>query len=395
MENENTIQYNFSPLYNALHLLGGKDNLKACILIQNALNDFFTDFECTEVIYTENTDKEFFGINIRPLGIDILSMIQTDGYNKKYNRYAVEFDSKLCEQCNEMQLASLLLRDINEINNTNIIEFAISTIDCICANKGIVLNASQVAKSPNLLLFGVEQLIRNHTSIFCKDDFDELVLANDFIRAYDLTESFESAFEIVTRINNPLESQVTSKSLLLNWYLSLYNDIDSNNRYIIVTLRKCLDYTASKLIKRSIINALKDVEILGENQLNRYISITEATKKKGSLFSQIKYNGLRSIEEDLYEYSMRIKNVDTQDEAIIIMRQISSRMEILDDYLMNQEDLSDTERERWQKVFDKYERLREELSKKTVYNKKMYGLFVDYNALQNMSGNSITMNTYY
>ena len=92
---------------------------------------------------------------------------------------------------------------------------------------------------------------------------------------------------------------------------------------------------------------------------------------------------------------MRIKNVDTQDEAIIIMRQISSRMEILDDYLLNQEDLSDTERERWQKVFDKYERLREELSKKTVYNKKMYGLFVDYNALQNMSGNSITMNTYY
>ena len=45
--------------------------------------------------------------------------------------------------------------------------------------------------------------------------------------------------------------------------------------------------------------------------------------------------------------------------------------------------------------YKKYLELRDALSKKTVYNKKMYGLFVDYNALQNMSQSGNLMNTYY
>ena len=108
----------------------------------------------------------------------------------------------------------------------------------------------------------------------------------------------------------------------------------------------------------------------------------------------MKKNGLRSIEEDLFEYNMRLRNVETQDDAILLMRQINSRMSILEEYLDNEE-LDEKDRKRWEDCYKKYLELRDSLSKKTVYNRKMYGLFVDYNALQNMSSNGNLMNTYY
>ena len=33
----------------------------------------------------------------------------------------------------------------------------------------------------------------------------------------------------------------------------------------------------------------------------------------------MKKNGLRSIEEDLFEYNMRLRNVETQDDAILLI----------------------------------------------------------------------------
>ena len=53
-----------------------------------------------------------------------------------------------------------------------------------------------------------------------------------------------------------------------------------------------------------------------------YTSLTESAKKKMSLASQIKYSGLKSLEDDIYEYRMRIKNVETENDAIYIIRQI-------------------------------------------------------------------------
>ena len=91
---------------------------------------------------------------------------------------------------------------------------------------------------------------------------------------------------------------------------------------------------------------------------------------------------------------MRIKNIETENEAIYVIRQINNRMAIISDYLETEE-LTEIDRERFFKLYDKYDGLREELSKKAIYNRKMYGLFVDYNALQQMSNSGMTMNTYY
>ena len=114
-----------------------------------------------------------------------------------------------------------------------------------------------------------------------------------------------------------------------------------------------------------------------------YVSLSEAAGKKRSLFGQIKDSGLRAIEQDVYEYMMRIKNIEDEDDALLLMRQINNRISILEDYIYNEE-LTEAQYNKWNGVLQRYLELRENLTKKAVYKQKMYGLFADYNALQQM-----------
>ena len=84
---------------------------------------------------------------------------------------------------------------------------------------------------------------------------------------------------------------------------------------------------------------------------------------------------MRSLEDDLYEYSLRVKNVDEQDEALMILRQLNLKISMIDDYIVT-EHLTESERERWENLMRKYQMVRDELSKKATYSEKYYGLFV-------------------
>lgn len=54
---------------------------------------------------------------------------------------------------------------------------------------------------------------------------------------------------------------------------------------------------------------------------------------------------------------------------------------MLEDYLYNEQDLSEADYDRWRNVINNYRALREELSTKKIVNKKNYGLFFDYDQL--------------
>lgn len=363
--------------------------------IVRALDQYFSGHKCTQVKLTDNDDNEFFGI--------VISTNRTYEYLFRYDpdvtydvsNYSVEIDSKLLDNLYPSEVVALLLREVNTMISPKISSRAHDCLDAICAYKGIVVHSSDISRSSALFEYAVKDLIRNEFSIFCKNLETEVIVPDDILVSMGLDEAYKNALEKIINIDNPLQSQINSSSLLMNWYLSLYNDIDANNRYVIGLLRKCMKLTGSVYIKRLIFDAISQLEEIDQSSMNRYRAMLEAAneKKKNSLFSKIKYNGLKSLEDDLYEYTIRVKNIDTEEDAIRLMRLISSRMEILDDYLHNEEDLSDHDRERWEKLFDKYEKLREELSKKTIYKNKQYGLFVDYNALNQMYGNR-TSNDY-
>ena len=399
------MEYNFSNLNQAICDLSFEDSDKKRALaeIKCELNKFFTDFKCMEVIYTLNTDNEFFGVQISPM------LRNEHSYQKlfdpdesiKFDHYSIEFDSKLFNgKFTSGQILALIIHDINALNTSNVLKDIIASMDCIsmCSGEQIVL--SNVLTCLPFFIFALQDTARKMTSAFEYIN-PELTFANDFLRSYGLDHDYEEGMFGIKKCRNNLEGQICCPTIVMNWYMQRYHMINRSHKQLLDELKDFIRLTGSKLVRRMLDQTIEFIigdKVCGSYYGERryYQSLTEsAKKKKQSLASQIKYNGLKSLEDDVYEYRMRIKNVETEADAIYIIRQINNRMGIISDYLENEDELSDIDRERFFKLYDKYDGLREELSKKTVYNRKMYGLFVDYNALQQMSNNSTTMNTYY
>lgn len=395
-----TLKYDFSNLRNAIDCLPDCNcNRKLALAdIQSELNLFFKDFRCTEAIYTENTDNDFFGIQILPMfkNPDDVTLIFSPDSNIKFDHYLLEFDSRLFGgNFTVDQILALLIHDINKLNSSTLLKEIMFMIDCISHQKGIALQADNIVEANKIFfLFAVQDTARKMTSAF---EFipGELSLADDFIRSYELDEPYEDGMDGVRASRNNLRDQINSVSITMNWFIEKCNLYPYRYLDTIDTFKESIKFTGSKLVRRMFTNIINAFSFVDPNERAYYQAVTESSKKKMSLANQIKYGGLKSLEDDVYEYRMRIKNIETEDEAIYVIRQINNRMGLISDYLEN-EDLSETDKERFYKLYDKYDKLRDDLSKSTVYNRKMYGLFVDYNALQQMTAsNNMTMNTYY
>ena len=179
------------------------------------------------------------------------------------------------------------------------------------------------------------------------------------------------------------------KSLLgLSYVLKIYNDIGIHRIRVINTLNKLQSMTGSELEKKIYNEGIKSLRKLKVNDnerevkdnypvINIYENTYLAESDDGGLVYKIRHGGLKGIEDDLYEFNIRIKNVETEEDAMLILRQMNTRMSVLDDFL-TYGNASPREKERWQKVYNKYYDLREEMAKKTIYNKKQYGLWYDY-----------------
>ena len=173
---------------------------------------------------------------------------------------------------------------------------------------------------------------------------------------------------------------------MLDWALRLYVDVKKERIPAIHLLDKCISICGSTLYKnkfQTVINCLHkiDTDSYVQEAYNEFLN--ESKKNKKSLFSQIKYNGLRGIEEDFYEFMVRARNAETEEEVMYALKQINVRLAILDDYLRNEE-MSDTDRQRWTTLYNKYVAIRDEIANKKVYNKRNYGIFVDYNRLDEL-----------
>lgn len=376
---------------------------KSLIYLRDELNKAFPDFECKEVIYTDNFDKNFFGIFVCPVMESLtltdklmagLSSCGTTEFEPfKANAYTLEIDGKLIRNFNltYSQIIALIFQEICAMNSSDPYVRLRNAIDnYICLNNAHI--NTETIKSWNEIFNMVAKItLHNITSLFTRFEFLPFDNMSDVVRD-ELYNEFSEAWKILSS-SGKMET-VNTNTVLLSWYFQHYEDFD-NSRDVEFLFRSAMKFESSATIKKLIKISLLSLTQYFVNGERRYFNdvINESSRKKGLIY-QMKRNGLKSIEEDLFEYNMRLRNVETQDDAILLMRQINSRMSILEEYL-EEEDMDEKDRARWETCYKKYLELREALSKKTVYNKKMYGLFVDYNALQQMNDNGNFMNTYY
>ena len=364
----------------------------ACAEIRTELNKIFYDRKCMGVIYTENIDKEFFGIIVKPHGDYTDSLVSEEECNECYfKNYVVEFDSKLFASPIDfytIELVALLLHDVDTITSVQSFKELRDVVNCISV--GLEINPETVITKNTKPLFSYCVCETAHKMFgICEVPDYGINMATELIRALGLEEVFVNAFEKVQKLRSDVEKNNACPVLALNWFFYTMKDFSPYNRLHLYTLRHAIDTTGSCLFRNMIHVAM---EALDAPSLNVYVS--ESAKKKG-LVASMKANGMKSLEDDVFEYSMRIKNIDDENSAILLMRQINSRMGIIADYLETEE-LSEFDRSRWEKLYNRYDKLRDEMVKKPIYSRKMYGLFVDYNALMNMNAaNQMTMNTMY
>lgn len=341
---------------------------------------------CRNFYYTKNYDKLPFGCIVTPIFNqgDVVNILLGDD-NIKISEYNVEIDSKLFDYglSNDQIVEVIMYNIFHLVNGKEPIDRVREAIDAYFANNDSYLIIKDSIQYEAILEFGfIDALVKYTNCLYLEDDIDSDPFL-DGLELHDFDETLNILFQQIPGCHNTVTTQTNFS--MLTWALRLYNNVTTERIAAIHLLKIAKDCTASVLYKNNCdvaINALNRIDTT--NYLSEATAhiFSEASKHK-SLFSRLKYDGLRSIEEDFYEFMVRARNADTEDEVLYALKQINIRLSILDDYI-KREDISDDERERWRNLYNKYSEIRDEISKKKVYNKRNYGVFVDYNKIDQM-----------
>ena len=361
--------------------------------LRTIINSIFDENKCLDVLYTLNTDKQFFGIRINPAmsASDATVILSTDEKVRLVN-YQIEFDSKLFDiGLSGDELVAITIYEIaSMMDNTEIFDNLRALIDCNVVTNDDVISIRDSVNYAQLIIFAIKDTMYKLSSMIFKDEPEDL-LANPATAATETGESLLSAREkIISSISGLGDTFRTPKPVILEWMFLMYRDLKINSGIISDTLNDAKAFTASRLETAEIdktldaINRIDNSIIESKNiDLNHYFEKKHLSSlNEISLFRSLKKNGLRGIENELYEYTMRVKNCTDADDAYLVMRGINNRLGVLEDYIYS-EQLSDSDRRHWEEVAQAYRDLRVVLSKKKLEGKQ-YGLFFDYNKLDEL-----------
>lgn len=344
------------------------------ISLKNELNRFFHDSKCVECMFTENYDKPFFGMCIMPVlkSDDTYEYIQGD---KKYriNEYYVEVDSKLFDEMLDLtgeEFIAIVLHEIGHmVNDANPIEVFKKNMMNYVTQNGVIRSTSNV-NYREILLFGIKDCIRKMDSIFEKKD-DE-TLADEFVIAHGYGPALESALTKIVDHTGSLNKGVTNNFLVMGWTLRLYQDIKNRRIPALYLLRKMKELTPSHLEREELyklevrLRRIDDDAIIGN-----YI------QESGTILSNLKRKGIRGYEDDYYELALQTKAVQREDDALIILHKINSRIRVLEDYIEDEE-MNAKDQKRWDDLLNKYIKLRDTLSNKTLQADDYSRIIVNY-----------------
>ena len=366
-------------------VLAGEVSTSCLFPFVEILNKIFDNRQCVDFLYTNNTDNVIFGINVNPTitNTDLVDiLIGTEEMN--LGRYSVELDSKLVDVLDAEELAAFIVDEIDNIMSSTAITNVRAYIDIHLTENDASLDLRNSVNYSQILIYGIKDTINKLNSVMYKLNSDS-ISTNEYAVALELSDTLEIVQQKLKSIvfGNDVNSD-DPKMSVLDWVFLIYKDIEHEYKDAQETLKNAKLFTGSVNQKDEIDKTIKALGRASSEVLSEGAKIIEEATKKISLFKNLKQNGLRGIESDLYEYKVRVKNCTDEDDAIYILRCIMTRINILQDYINNNPDISDAEAARWQSDIDAYMNLRAELSAKKVGAKAQYGVFVDYNRLDEL-----------
>ena len=363
----NVIDYDFNGMGNAYEWIweyyndpNKKEALhEGLISLKNELNRFFKDSVCDEIIYTNNVDKMFFGMCVMPSikSEDVYKYVQGDE-ELRIDHYSLELDSKLFNAgITSEEFVAILLHEIGHIVNdaSSVNRFKKNMANYMCTNGPLRVTSN--INYREILTFGIKDSLRKMDSIF--DKRDDEILADEFVISYGYGQYLDSALRKIVKYTGNIPKVDGNKFLVMAWTMRLYNDILNRRIPALYQIRKMVDIVPSYFEK----SELKNLEIRlrridDDSILGNYI-------QEGGFIAGLKRKGIKSYEEDFYELTMLTKNVQTEDDALVIMHRINSRISIIEDYIDSEEPNKNDDK-RWNLLLDKYRKLRDILSSKTL-----------------------------
>lgn len=378
--------YNFDRFISIMSNIKQKATPSVLNDLKNELNKFFKESKCTEVIYTNNTDKLFFGMCVipsLPTNNSYLNSVR-EGKVIRFESYILELDSKLFSPMlglTSRELTAILLHEVGHIvNNTAASRVLCDNFNYHIAKEGISITYSEVNDNMPLFDLAILKALRNVTSIFEKNA--EEYKADEFVVACGFGKDLDSAFSKILATKGKINSDVKkNKFLVLIWTLSVFKDIKHRRTQIIRTMEDAKLAEGSELFKRRYDNVIKFMKsyTFRKCEDGSVAAFTELTGIASEFIKKLKFSSLKSLEDDFYEFQIRISNIDDQVEAMDILRSINMRISLIEEYIQQEgEAISKSDQDKMKTLLSKYKTMREELVKKGNYDKGMYGLFVRY-----------------
>jgi hypothetical protein len=345
--------------------------------LANELNMLFKDSTCKGVLYTNNTDKIFFGVYVMPVinPSDIYNIIIDDKYTR-INEYYVELDSKLFDdKCalTSKEILAIMLNDISKlINSSSPIELAVKEIDVYLDRTQSYIRQTDNINYAGILTFGFKDLLHKLTSIFCNNE-GQVVYENDFVEFCGFAPDLISGMmklkncEYVSILNQGVE-----KSIIIAWVLKLYDNIKTLRIQTIRGLRKAIAYSQVRLVKNDMKRIITNMERIDDSALLESFFSDLFKKANSSL-----YKTLNEYEGDYFDLKMQANNIMDEDDALVILHSINTKISIIDNYIDNC-GLEGKTLNQALKLRDNFYKLREDLSQRSLYRKNYRRIYVNY-----------------
>lgn len=369
--------------------------------LRTQLNRAFPDTRCTTVLYTKN-DKLFFGMSVFPdvPTYKVGKIIQTND-PMRIESYALEIDSKLFDpflNLTSRELTAIVLHEIGHMTNTSRpVDEVRKALDIyVMRTDSHVLLKS--AKGYNeILRYAIQDTLIKVTSIFY--DKDEEFKADSFAIKNGYIEDLESAMTKIYKNGLIVNRDINDNFIVLAWALRLYRNINLRRIPALRVIAKAKSLSPSELEKRSltglssVVKTIDDEAMRRDEGFIRPVDIKESVRFEdyiilegnvlGKKVFDAKLNNIKSFEGDLYEYRMMITNIEDHDEALLVMRQINARINILEDMRQNKECTGD-KADKLDKLINQYRELRSDLASKVTYKDRFAGLVVNYPAIKGL-----------
>ena len=363
--------FNFTPMSNLLFGLLEDHSSTTLSKLKNELNKFFTGAVCREVLYTNNPDKLFFGMRVYPdIAGDSVERILTDEKPISFEAYYVEIDSKLCDPMLGLEpgeLTAILLHEVGHIvYDTSTLDEVKKNIDMYFANSGDTLSITSSNTYKELIAYALKDSVMKAGSLFTKFGNDE-VIADSFVAACGFGPELETGFRKILRSANYMNKDVDDRFIVLSWTLRLYKEVKLKRLPAIRTLNKAKSLTASQLEKRELTNAVNNLNRLEDSFTEG--ALDSVISKFNKKFAAFKAKGVKSIKQDIYEFNLRLRAIETEDDALLLIRNINNDVSILEDYVSS-EDISDAERQSIYEVLQELYSIRQKAAKESKIRSK-------------------------